>query len=128
MKKVLIFALSLCFVATAIQAQAPKDGEKGKEKMKARFEQMKTDLKLTDEQAAKIKDLFTAQGEQMKAIRESGEVNREKMKDLMKEREAKMKEILTPEQFAKLKEMRKNDRKDRPEGRPEGRKDHDDAK
>lgn len=120
MKKLVIFALALVFAATSMRAQEPKDGDKGKDRMKARLEQMKTDLKLTDEQAAKIKDLFKAQGEQMKAIRESGEVNREKMKDLMKEREAKMKEILTPEQLAKLKDMRKNDHKDRPERKKEG--------
>ena len=113
MKKLMFIVLSFVFAVVGMNAQKPNDGAKGAEKMKNRLEQLKTELKLTDDQSKKIEDLFISQGKIMKELRESGDVNREKMKDLMKEREAKMKEILTPEQQAKFMEMNKNNRKDR---------------
>jgi Spy/CpxP family protein refolding chaperone len=112
MKKLMFIVLSFVFAVVGMNAQKPNDGAKGAEKMKNRLEQLKTELKLTDDQSKKIEDLFISQGKIMKELRESGDVNREKMKDLMKERETKMKEILTPEQQAKFLEMNKKNRKD----------------
>ncbi|MEI7675630.1 MAG: hypothetical protein WCJ03_02515 [Bacteroidales bacterium] len=97
MKKLMFIVLSFVFAVTSMNAQKPNDRSKGVEFMKNRLEQLKTELKLTDDQSKKIQDLFVSQAKAMKELRESGEGNREKMKDLMKERETKMKEILTPE-------------------------------
>ena len=118
----MFIALAFVFAVANMVAQAPKDGPRGgAERMKNRLEQLKTELKLTDDQAKKIEDLFVAQGKAMKELRESGNVDRDKMKELMKERETKMNEILTPEQQAKFAELNKKDKMDRGRReRPEG--------
>jgi Spy/CpxP family protein refolding chaperone len=78
---------------------------------KARFEKMKTNLGLTDAQAAKIDKNRTASMDKMKSIREnqalSSEQKKEQFMELRKQQKEQMKSILTEEQLKKMQEMRK---------------------
>ena len=71
---------------------------------------MAEELKLTDDQKAKIKAANDEQREKRQAIREDAnltqEQKREKTTALREETNKKMKEILTPEQFEKWEKMR----------------------
>jgi hypothetical protein len=81
-----------------------------------RGERMKTELGLTEEQAAKMKANREAMGDKFKAIREnkslSEEQKKEQIKELMKAQKENMKSILTEEQMKKLENMRQQ----RPDG------------
>ncbi len=85
---------------------------------------MVKDLALTNEQAAKLKEVNLAQAKEMEAIRssqaEDRKENREEAKAVVSSTEEKYKEILTPEQFEKYqknKEERIDKRKERSGGR-----------
>ena len=71
---------------------------------------MKTDLNLTDDQVAKIKDQRKSLMEQAKAIRENSSLTEEQKKEqlmnLMKSSKESMNNILTAEQLKKKEEMR----------------------
>lgn len=89
--------------------QLKKDGQAKREEMrKQHFEKMKTDLGLSQEQAAKMEKQRAEMDKQLKTIREnknlSDEQRREQTKELMKQRKDNMKSILTEEQMKKLKE------------------------
>jgi Spy/CpxP family protein refolding chaperone len=88
--------------------------EKRKAQIKVRAEertaQVAKELSLTDDQAAKIKDANKAFMEKAKALRESNNdkaANKEEFGKLRKEHESTIQSILTTEQFAKWKDMRK---------------------
>lgn len=72
-------------------------------------EQIAKDLSLTDEQKTKVKAALEEQQTKMKALRAdnslSAEDKKTKMKELRDANQAKMKEILTPEQFAKWQKL-----------------------
>lgn len=73
---------------------------------------MVKELSLSDDQAAKIKEANKSLIEKTKALREnSGDKtsDKEEMKKLRKEHEATMQSILTKDQFAKWKDMRKSE-------------------
>lgn len=70
-------------------AQAEGHGDR-RAKMQQRFEKMKTELNLDAEQAERIRQIFDAH------------------RGAHQSKRARMKEILTPEQLAQLKEMKKN--------------------
>ncbi len=100
-----------------------EDQKVSREKMAGKQqERMKTQLGLTDDQAAKLALQRKEIGGQMKAIRENKSLNdeqkKEQMKALHKKQQEGMKSILTEEQMKKLKEtkrQRHGDRKDKPE-------------
>jgi Spy/CpxP family protein refolding chaperone len=87
-----------------------------KEMQEKRFEKMKSELKLTPEQEAKMKAL-------MEKNREANKSKRQEMKKKMKEENkvqreamrAEMEKVLTPEQMEKFKQMRKAEKKERKE-------------
>jgi Spy/CpxP family protein refolding chaperone len=101
------------------KAQMQKDKEARNAKMKGlgqkRQERMKKELKLTDEQSAKMTENRMATIEKIKAIRENGalkdEEKRDQVKEIMKQQKETTKSILTKEQLKKLKESRKHDKK-----------------
>lgn len=103
---------------TALQAQdAPQDkphGGPGGPGMRGRpnADQIAKELSLTDEQKTKLKAAIEDQQAKMKALREdtslSAEDKKAKAKELREGMQAKMKEILTPEQLTKWHEMQKN--------------------
>lgn len=91
--------------------QLKKDGQAKHEEMrKQHFEKMKTDLGLSQEQAAKMEKQRAEMDQQLKTLREnknlSDDQRKEQMKELMKQRKENMKSILTEEQQKKMKENR----------------------
>ncbi|HTL73064.1 MAG TPA: hypothetical protein VL863_07145 [bacterium] len=117
---------------TALQAQdAPKDkphgaqGGPGGPGMRGRpnADQIAKELSLTDEQKTKLKAALEDQQAKMKALREdtslSAEDKKAKAKELREGMQAKMKEILTPEQLTKWQAMQKNRGPGGPGGKPE---------
>lgn len=123
---VLIAGVVLAY-SPALRAEEGKDGANTKTRhrqpgqvrpeMKERFDKMAEDLKLTDEQKTKVREMFKDRAEKGRAIRQdsslSQEQKREKQKALMEESNKKMKEILTAEQYEKW-------QKHRPQGRHGG--------
>jgi Spy/CpxP family protein refolding chaperone len=75
---------------------------------KERAARMKTELGLSDEQAAKLEKSRAGVAADMKAIRDNksltDEQKREQMKELGKKQKENMKSVLTEEQMKKLKE------------------------
>ena len=129
MKKVMLMAGLLLALGTQMKAQqdikapVPPKGEMlgmpappSKEMQEKRFEKMKSELKLTPEQEAKMKAL-------MEKNREANKVKRQEMKAKMREENkaqreamrAEMEKVLTPEQMEKFKQMRKAEKKERKE-------------
>lgn len=88
-----------------------KDGRKGGKDHGRNFEQMKTRLGLSDEQAAKLKTNQQAFHEKVTAIRSDNTLTeiqkKEQVKALAKQHKENMKTLLTPEQFEKMKAGRK---------------------
>ncbi len=73
-----------------------------------RVKQMKDTLGITDDQAAKIKDLYAKDADKVKALRDdtslSQDDRRTKMREIMTAAQEEVNKILTPEQQAKWKE------------------------
>ena len=78
------------------------------------LKKMAEELGLSDEQKSKLQEVFKAQREAMKDL--SPEERREKMKESREAMNAKVKEILTPEQFAKWEKIRDERRPGGPGG------------
>lgn len=101
---------------TGEPAKTDKGGDKAA-RGKERLEKLKTDLALTDDQARKVQDIMTEQREKMKGLKDdtalSADQKKEKMKAGRAETDARIGEILTPEQKAKWDQLKK----DRP-GKP----------
>jgi len=84
----------------------PRAGQRG-EMAKERLAKLAEELNLTAEQKTKIEAALKAQAETIRGLRDATpEVRREKMQAVRKEMEAKMKEILTAEQYAKWEKTR----------------------
>ena len=92
--------------------QAPGAGPRG-EAAKERMAKVAEELGLSEEQKTKVRD---AMKEQMEAARElrdlEPEARRDKMKENRAEMQAKMKEILSAEQYAKWEKIREQNRPD----------------
>ncbi len=124
MKKVMFLALAIVLFAGNVLAQTPQSGESSlnrnrdrgpvnrEQRMKMRMERLNQQLNLNDEQKKKVEALFTDEETQMNKLREQQSDNREQNRSAFEkmrtEREAKMKDILTPDQFTKYTEMNKN--------------------
>lgn len=78
------------------------------------LKKMAEELGLSDEQKTKLQEVFKAQREAMKDL--SPEERREKMKESREEMNAKVKEILTAEQYAKWEKIRDERRPGGPGG------------
>ena len=117
MKKSIVLTLSLAAlfaVPALVSAQEPGRGARTPEE---RVKALKESLKLTDEQAEKLKAVFAKNQEKTKAIREnqslSQEDRRAKMREANDALEAEVKPILTPEQQTKWKEETEKRRAER---------------
>lgn len=75
-------------------------------------ERMKTELGLSDEQVAQLKEVYS----QMRPSQQGEKPSREEMQKKREEADAKVKKILTEEQYAKYEKMRKERRPHRPQG------------
>lgn len=78
------------------------------------LKKMAEELGLSDEQKTKLQEAFKSQREAMKDL--SPEERREKMKESREAMNAKVKEILTPEQYAKWERIRDERRPGGPGG------------
>lgn len=105
--------------------QGPGAGPRG-EAAKERMAKVAEELGLSEEQKAKVRE---AMKEQMEAARElrdlEPEARRDKMKEIRAELQARMKEILSAEQYAKWEKIREENRPDghrgqEGEGKPRG--------
>ena len=96
--------------------QGPGPGQRG-EAAKERLAKISEELGLSEEQKTKVRDAMKEQAEKMRELRDlEPEARREKMQELRGEMNARMKEILTAEQYAKWEKLRDEMRPGRPGG------------
>ena len=121
MKKLFLVVIVAAFAVTSAVAQEQKEKPATEQKdVKQTTDQMKQDkaawekkfkdeLKLTPEQTVKFDALNKEYGEKIDAVLKDASLDKDAQKEkkmgLKKEKEAKLLEILTPEQQAKYKEM-----------------------
>jgi len=107
-KPSIVLTLSLAALFAAPVLVSAQDQARGRQTPEERVKALKESLKLTDEQAEKIKAVLAKNQEKMKALREdtslSQEDRRAKMRENAEAVDAEIKPILTPEQQAKYKE------------------------
>ncbi|HEY8902071.1 MAG TPA: hypothetical protein VIM48_00100 [Chthoniobacterales bacterium] len=105
-------AMTACFSPTIVRAQdAGGAPQQHRMTIDERLARMKDALSLSDDQVTKLKAIFEDQKAQLDPIWKdtslSREQKREKSKPIMESGKAKVNAVLTPEQQAKLKELRK---------------------
>jgi Spy/CpxP family protein refolding chaperone len=118
--------LAIVNVASAQNTNAASIRERRVPTVQQRVERMSNELKLTDDQKAKVTALFEKEAKQRKEI--VGDTNlpreerRDKMRALMENETKQLKGILSAEQFEKLQSMREQARTRRPghPGQPGG--------
>lgn len=122
MKKfgILICILSMS-LGLAAQGKHGKDKKTPEEKATHRTEMMTKKLKLTDEQVPQVKAInleFAQKAEEIRTSTEKGEDRKAKMESLLTDTNAKMKTVLTDDQYGeylkmveKQKERRRNHKK-----------------
>lgn len=89
-------------------AQGQRGGNTSPEERATRMtDRLKTSLKLTDEQAAKVHAVYLQMSKDMAAARESGEDMRTSMQTIMAKQDAELQKILTPEQYKTYQDGRK---------------------
>lgn len=125
MKKMMMGMALAMFVAGAANAQdAPRKTMQDRTEM--RTETMVKELGLSEEQAAKVKDLNERYGAKKEAMREQSKsemaVKNEKHEALEKEFAAELKGVLTPEQFEKWEARQKEMTEKRMERRDQMKK------
>jgi Spy/CpxP family protein refolding chaperone len=123
MKKSLIpltlVVASLLAAPALVSAQdaKPEAGRRGPRTPEEQVKAMKETLKLTDEQADKVKAVLAKNQEKVKALRDdtalSQDDRRAKMRELYQGMDEELKPILTPEQQTKWKEEREKRRAQR---------------
>ena len=79
---------------------------------KRQADQMKTELKLTDDQYTKVLNLYKKQSEDMQKMMQSGDrPDRESMQASREKYNAEIKKVLTDDQYKKWSELEKNRRR-----------------
>ncbi len=112
-KLVLSFALvGLGTFAMAQQTQkkeiTPEQKAMFEQRKAERFDKMKTDLKLSDAQVSQIKNLQEKNKAQREKMMAERKVQMQEHKAKREQMQADMKKILTPEQYAKWEQMKKD--------------------
>ena len=117
--------LSSTFALTGVQAQdqsggGGKGGGDRQERMQRRFDEMKTNLGLSEDQATKIQAIMKENGPAMQALRDDNSLSQEdkraKFQELRKKTDEQIGAILTPEQKTKWEAAREERRKQRQGG------------
>lgn len=114
--------LSSIFALTGAQAQDQSGGggKGGGDRMQRRFDEMKTNLGLSEDQATKIQAIMKEAAPAMQALRDdtslSQEDRRAKFQELRKQTDEKIGAVLTPEQKTKWEAAREERRKQRQGG------------
>lgn len=102
--------------AKAPKAERPEGGPRGGQRMDM-LKEMAEKLELTADQKAKLQEAFKAQRENRKDLKDATpEERRAAMKEAREAMDAKIKEILTPEQYAKWEKIRQEKRPGGPGG------------
>jgi Spy/CpxP family protein refolding chaperone len=102
--------------AKAPKAERPEGGPRGGQRMDM-LKEMAEKLELTADQKAKLQEAFKAQRENRKDLKDATpEERRAAMKEAREAMDAKIKEILTPEQYAKWEKIRQENRPGGPGG------------
>lgn len=114
---VVFAAVAIIGTAHAQDQAAGKAGRRGQRENMRGMGRMMKDLNLTAEQQAKIKTIQDAQKAKVQPIRENAsltpEQKKEQMRPIVKDTMKQILEILTPEQKAKLQELRKESQEKR---------------
>jgi Spy/CpxP family protein refolding chaperone len=122
MKKLLLLALSACFMTAIAVAQETKTTKQ--EEQKEWDNKVKTELKLTQDQIVKYDAVSKEYGEKMETLKKDAsvtpEAQKEKKMELRKEKQAKLFEFFTPEQQTKYLEMVEKKMKEMKAAKPEG--------
>ena len=116
MKRIINIAVVLLFVTlTANQASAQsKMTEEQKKEAKARYQEYKEKLNLTDDQSGKVDAINTTWFEGISALKNSDDsklAKYKKLKSLNADRDKQMKAVLTKEQF-KIYKQQQEERKE----------------
>lgn len=123
MKK--IFAVS-CMLMLAFMVSAQRPGGRGMsaEERAKRYEELKKELSLNDQQVDSLKAIDQEFFTKMRDVRERNgndrEKNREEMRSLMDKRGERVKTVLTDEQYTKYQKI-ESERRQRGPGRQGGR-------
>lgn len=84
----------------------PRGGQRGDQ-----LKKMAAELNLTEAQKTQLQEAFKAQRESMQGLKDAApEERRAAMKEAREKMDAKVKEILTPEQYAKWEKIREENR------------------
>ena len=122
MKKLMLLALSACFMTAIAVAQESKTTKQ--EDQKEWDNKVKTELKLTQDQIVKYDAVSKEFGEKMDALKKDAsvtpEAQKEKKMELRKEKQAKLFEFFTPDQQTKYLEMVEKKMKEMKAAKPEG--------
>lgn len=122
MKKLLLLALSVCFITAITVAQETKEAKQADQK--EWDNKVKTELKLTQDQIVKYDAVSKEYGEKMETLKKDAsvtpEVQKERKMELKKEKQAKLFEFFTPEQQTKYLEMVEKKMKEMKAAKPEG--------
>jgi hypothetical protein len=107
MKKVFFVAclMTIAFMVSAQGGQRQGGFQQTPEQRAAAQEQMKKDLNLNDKQFVDYKKLEDEYYTKLQAARQGGQFDREAMTKLREEQTAKVKAILTADQFKKYEEL-----------------------
>ncbi len=108
-KQILSLVAVLVLGSSACMAQNPQ--RDGRDRRGGMMERMKTELSLSDEQVAQMKEIFS----EMRPQQQGERPTREQMQKRREEMTAKIKKVLTEEQYAKYEKMRKERRPNRPQ-------------
>jgi Spy/CpxP family protein refolding chaperone len=104
-----LVAFSTLATAQDANKDAKKDGKRGMPSIEQQMDRYNTALTLTDDQKPKVKTALEDQLKAMKALHEDTSLDqdarRAKMQELRKDMDAKMKGILTDDQYKKYQEM-----------------------
>ncbi len=117
---VVLGTLAACSLASAQEGKkdtAKKDGKRGAPNIEQRLDRMTSQLKLTDAQKPKVKDVLEKSAKKMKDLRDlTPEDRRTKGKTLREEQTKELKKILTEEQFKKYEETMQRGRDKKGQG------------
>lgn len=104
-KQIMTLAVVIALSSTGCMAQSERPQHGGpRENM---MEKMKTELSLSDEQVAKMKEVF----KDMRPGKTGKRPSREEMEKKREEMESKVKKILTEEQYTKYQKMHREQRR-----------------
>lgn len=105
-----------------VKPKGKRPGVTPEQRIQKKVELLQSQLGLNPEQAKKLTVAMTTRNEALKLVKEKTGENRDAYKTeampIRKKFQADLKSILTPEQFAKLREMRKANRRANPNEAP----------